>query len=149
GGMERFERKLIDGLRANGYAEEFARRVMDQIRGFSDYGFPEAHAASFALLAYASAWLKHYHPAAFTAALLNSQPMGFYAPAQVLGEAREHGVVVLPVDGRCSEEGCTLGPRPADAPPPPGEAPAAAADEASGASPADARTRHGARGPAL
>jgi error-prone DNA polymerase len=149
GGMERFERKLIDGLRANGYAEEFARRVMDQIRGFSDYGFPEAHAASFALLAYASAWLKHYHPAAFTAALLNSQPMGFYAPAQLLRDAREHGVVVLPVDVRCSEEGCTLEPRPADAPPPPGEAPAAAADEASGASPADARTRHGARGPAL
>src|SRR5690606_37124825 len=83
GGMERFEQKLLDGMRAHGYEEDFARRLMEQIRGFSDYGFPEVHAASFALLAYVSAWLKHHHPAAFTAALLNSQPMGFYAPAQL------------------------------------------------------------------
>jgi error-prone DNA polymerase len=136
GGMERFEKKLVDGMRANGYEEEFARRVMDQIRGFSDYGFPEAHAASFALLAYVSAWLKLYHPAAFTAALLNSQPMGFYAPGQLLRDARDHGVLLLPVDVRFSDAGCTLEPRP------PGMAPT----EEELRHP---RKRHGARGPAL
>src|SRR5690606_39167812 len=108
GGMERFEQKLLAGMRAHGYEEDFARRLMEQIRGFSDYGFPEAHAASFALLAYVSAWLKHHHPAAFTAALLNSQPMGFYAPAQLLRDAHAHGVTVLPVDVRISDEDCTL-----------------------------------------
>ncbi len=116
GGMERFEQKLLEGMCRNGYEEAFARRLMEQIRGFSDYGFPEAHAASFALLAYVSAWLKHHHPAAFTAALLNSQPMGFYAPAQLLRDARLHGVIVLPVDVRISAAACTLEPRPADAP---------------------------------
>jgi error-prone DNA polymerase len=110
GGMERFEQKLLDGMRERNYTEEFARRIMAQIRGFSDYGFPEAHAASFALLAYVSAWLKHHHPAAFTAALINSQPMGFYQPAQLLRDARAHGVTVLPVDVRASAEDCTLEP---------------------------------------
>jgi error-prone DNA polymerase len=108
GGIERFERKLLDGMHARGYTEEFARRILAQIRGFSDYGFPEAHAASFALLAYVSAWLKHHHPAAFTAALINSQPMGFYQPAQLLRDARAHGVTVLPVDVRASDVDCTL-----------------------------------------
>lgn len=136
GGMERFEKKLIDGMRANGYEEAFARRVMEQIRGFSDYGFPEAHAASFALLVYVSAWLKHYHPAAFTAALLNSQPMGFYGPAQLLRDAREHGVALLPVDVCVSDVECTLQARPPDMTP-------------SEEDLRDPVKRHGARGPAL
>jgi error-prone DNA polymerase len=110
GGMERFEQKLLDGMRQRNYTEEFARRIMAQIQGFSDYGFPEAHAASFALLAYVSAWLKRHHPAAFTAALLNSQPMGFYQPAQLLRDARAHAVTVLPVDVLASEVDCTLEP---------------------------------------
>jgi error-prone DNA polymerase len=108
GGMERFQRKLLDGMSSNGYSEEFALRIIDQIKGFSDYGFPEAHAASFALLAWVSAWLKLHHPAAFTAALINSQPMGFYTPGQLLRDARTHGVTVLPVDVRISAAHCTL-----------------------------------------
>ncbi|MEP6886429.1 MAG: error-prone DNA polymerase, partial [Gammaproteobacteria bacterium] len=82
GGLEPFQRQLIDGMRERGYAESFANQIFNQILGFGDYGFPESHAASFALLVYTSAWLKHYKPAAFCAALINSQPMGFYAPAQ-------------------------------------------------------------------
>src|SRR5581483_8665107 len=85
-------------------------RLFEQIRGFGEYGFPESHAASFALLAYASAWLHCYYPAAFAAAILNSQPMGFYAPAQLVGDARDHGVTVLPVDVNRSEWDCTLEP---------------------------------------
>jgi len=108
GGIERFEQKLLAGMRERNYTEEFAQRILAQIRGFSDYGFPEAHAASFALLAWVSAWLKHHHPAAFTAALLNSQPMGFYQPAQLLRDVRAHGVAVLPVDVRASDVDCTL-----------------------------------------
>jgi DNA polymerase III alpha subunit len=80
----------------NGYADDFAQRCFAQIEGFGSYGFPESHAASFALLVYASAWLKHHHPGIFACALLNSQPMGFYAPAQIVRDAREHGVMVLP-----------------------------------------------------
>ncbi|NBV64192.1 MAG: hypothetical protein EBR71_06945 [Planctomycetes bacterium] len=95
---------------ANGYTEHFAQQVFTQIKGFSGYGFPESHAASFALLAYASAWLKRHHPAAFTAALLNSQPMGFYAPAQLVRDAREHGVEVRPIDVNFSAWHCTLEP---------------------------------------
>jgi error-prone DNA polymerase len=110
GGMERFEHKLLTGMRERGYAEEFARKILAQIRGFSDYGFPEAHAASFALLAWVSAWLKFHHPAAFTAALLNSQPMGFYGPSQLLRDARGHGVEVRPVDVLASDVDCTLEP---------------------------------------
>ena len=90
--------KLIDGMRANNLSEEFAERVYKQICGFGEYGFPESHAASFARLAYISAWLKHYYPDAFCASLLNSQPMGFYAPAQLIRDAREHGGKVLPCD---------------------------------------------------
>ncbi|MEO7774872.1 MAG: error-prone DNA polymerase [Steroidobacteraceae bacterium] len=98
GGIERFERKLRDGMRTNGYSAAFAEQIFRQIQGFGEYGFPEAHAASFALLVYVSAWLKHYHPAAFTAALLNSLPMGFYGPAQLIADLRAHGVVVRGVD---------------------------------------------------
>jgi error-prone DNA polymerase len=110
GGMDRFDQKLLAGMRERNYSDEFAHRILKQIRGFSDYGFPEAHAASFALLAYVSAWLKHHHPAAFTAALINSQPMGFYQPAQLLRDARAHGVAVLPVDVLASDIDCTLEP---------------------------------------
>lgn len=98
GGLGHFEDRLIDGMRERGYAEEFARRVFHQIRGFGEYGFPESHAASFALLVYVSAWLKCHEPAAFCVALLNSQPMGFYAPAQLIRDAREHGVEVRSVN---------------------------------------------------
>ncbi|GAB6042248.1 error-prone DNA polymerase [Endothiovibrio diazotrophicus] len=108
GGLEPFERKLIDGMAERGYPEEFARRIFQQILGFGEYGFPESHAAGFALLVYTSAWLKCFEPAAFTAGLLNSQPMGFYAPAQLIGEARRQGVEVRPVDVRVSEWDCTL-----------------------------------------
>ena len=108
GGLEPFERKLIEGMGARGYSEEFARRIFQQIKGFGEYGFPESHAAGFALLVYVSAWLKRFEPAAFTAGLLNSQPMGFYAPAQLVQEARRQGVEVRPVDVRVSEWDCTL-----------------------------------------
>jgi error-prone DNA polymerase len=110
GGVDKFEQKLLDGMRERNYTEEFARKIIAQIRGFSDYGFPEAHAASFALLAYVSAWLKFHHPAAFTAALMNSQPMGFYQPAQLLRDARLHGVELRAVDVRMSDIDCTLEP---------------------------------------
>jgi error-prone DNA polymerase len=100
--------ELILGLIGNGYEPEFAKRLFDQILGFGEYGFPESHAASFALIVYVSAWLKKHHPAAFAAALINSQPMGFYAPAQIVRDAREHGVDVRPVDVNCSTWDCTL-----------------------------------------
>ncbi len=93
-----FEQKLTRGMIERGYDEVFARRLFEQIKGFGGYGFPESHSASFALLAYISAWLKRHHPAAFFAGLLNSQPMGFYSPSQLIQDARRHGVVVLPVD---------------------------------------------------
>ena len=97
GGLEGFEERLISGMRERGYAEDFARAIYQQILGFGEYGFPESHAASFALLVYVSAWLKRHEPAAFTCALLNSQPMGFYAPAQLVQDARRHGIEVRPV----------------------------------------------------
>jgi error-prone DNA polymerase len=108
GGLEKFEQRLADGMAARGYSAEFARQIYQQILGFGEYGFPESHSASFALLVYVSAWLKRHHPAAFCAALLNSQPMGFYAPAQLVGDARRHGVAVLAVDVTVSEWDCTL-----------------------------------------
>ena len=108
GGLEHFEQRLIQGMRARGYAREFAERIYQQILGFGEYGFPESHSASFALLVYVSAWLKRHHPGAFLAALLNSQPMGFYAPAQLVQDARRHGVEVLPVDVLASDWECTL-----------------------------------------
>ena len=108
GQIEAFRQKLLDGMRERGLSEEFAERVFQQIRGFGEYGFPESHAASFALLVYVSAYLKHYYPAAFVAALINSQPMGFYAPAQLIRDARQHGVEVRPADVNCSQWDCTL-----------------------------------------
>ncbi|HET8698719.1 MAG TPA: OB-fold nucleic acid binding domain-containing protein, partial [Gammaproteobacteria bacterium] len=106
--LERFERRLIDGMTQKGYSREFAERIFNQIKGFGEYGFPLSHAASFALLVYVSAWLKHYEPAAFCCALLNSQPMGFYAPQQLVRSAREHGVEIRPVDVNASEWESTL-----------------------------------------
>jgi error-prone DNA polymerase len=108
GGLEPFQRRLIDGMRERGYPESFAQQIFNQILGFGEYGFPESHAASFALLVYTSAWLKHYEPAAFCAALINSQPMGFYAPAQLVRDARVHGVEVRAVDAAVSDWDCTL-----------------------------------------
>jgi len=108
GVIDRFRKKLIEGMRTKGLAPEYAEAVFRQIRGFGEYGFPESHAASFALLVYVSAWLKCHYQAAFTAALLNSQPMGFYAPAQLVRNAREHGVEVRPVDVNFSRWDCTL-----------------------------------------
>ncbi len=108
GVMEPFRDKLLEGMRVRGYEEDFARRVYEQIQGFGEYGVPESHAASFALLVYASAWLKYHEPAAFTAALLNSQPLGFYAPAQLVTEARRQGVEVRPIDVNASHWDCTL-----------------------------------------
>ena len=108
GGLEPFEKKLKAGMAKNGYSPEFTDRIYKQILGFGEYGFPESHSASFAILAYVSAWLKYYYPAAFTAALLNSQPMGFYAPAQLVGDARRHGVSILPIDANQSFYDATL-----------------------------------------
>ena len=108
GVIEKFRTQLITGMRERGYAEDFAQRLFQQIQGFGEYGFPESHAASFAALVYASAWIKRYYPAEFLAALLNSQPMGFYAPAQLVRDARQHGVAVLPVDINQSSYDCTL-----------------------------------------
>ena len=98
GTIHHYQAKLVEGMLARGYPREFAERCFEQIKGFGEYGFPESHAQAFAWLAYVSAWLKCHYPAAFTAALLNSQPMGFYAPAQLVGDARAHGVEVHPVD---------------------------------------------------
>lgn len=104
----RYGKRLVEGMIARGYPPEFANRCFEQIKGFSEYGFPESHAASFALLVYVSAWLKRYRPATFAAALINSLPMGFYAPAQIIRDAREHGVEVRGVDVNHSRWDCTL-----------------------------------------
>jgi error-prone DNA polymerase len=108
GGLGPFEEKLIKGMRERGYEEEFARQIFRQIEGFGEYGFPESHSASFALLVYVSSWLKCHEPAAFTAALLNSQPMGFYSASQLTQDARRHDVEVRPVDINRSNWDCTL-----------------------------------------
>jgi error-prone DNA polymerase len=108
GSIDRMGQKLADGLRANGVAEEFAVRIMEQIKGFAVYGFPESHAASFALLAYVSAYLKCHHPAEFVCGLLNSQPMGFYANHSLVDDAKRHGVAVFPVDPRFSHWDCVM-----------------------------------------
>ncbi len=108
GTIGKFRDKLIDGMVARGYGAEFAARTFAQLEGFGSYGFPESHAASFALIAYASAWLKCHHPDVFCAALLNSQPMGFYAPAQIVRDARDHGIEVRPVCVNASRWDCTL-----------------------------------------
>jgi len=114
GDLHRFKDRLASGLIANHYPAEFAERICRQIEGFGEYGFPESHAASFALLVYDSAWLKHYEPAAYTCALLNSQPMGFYAPAQLVQDARRHRVEVRPVSVAHSDWDSTLEPATAD-----------------------------------
>jgi error-prone DNA polymerase len=108
GGLEPFEERLIRGMLERGYQREFADSIYRQILGFGEYGFPESHSASFALLVYVSAWLKCHEPAAFCAALLNSQPMGFYAPSQLVQDARRHGVEVRPADVCASDWDCTL-----------------------------------------
>jgi len=108
GGLGQYERRLIDGMTARGYTPEFAHSVFEQIKGFSSYGFPESHAASFALLVYASCWIKRHHPAEFLAAMLNSQPLGFYTPSQLVQDAKRHGVEVRPVDVMASDWDCTL-----------------------------------------
>jgi len=109
GTIHTFQKKMIDGMTAKGYARDFAERCFEQIKGFGEYGFPESHAASFANLVYASSWLKCHYPDVFAAALLNSQPMGFYAPAQIVRDAQEHGVEVRDVDVNASDWDCTLG----------------------------------------
>ena len=108
GGLGHFEQRLIAGMSARGYDESFAHQIFSQIQGFGEYGFPESHAASFALLVYSSAWLKCHEPAAFACALLNSQPMGFYAPAQLVRDARDHGVEVRPISVCGSDWDCSL-----------------------------------------
>jgi len=110
GGVSAFGEKLVRGMTDRGYDEEFARKTFSQLEGFGSYGFPESHAASFALIAYASSWLKCRHPDVFCAALINSQPMGFYQPAQIVRDAIEHGVEVRPVDINASRYDCTLEP---------------------------------------
>ena len=110
GTIHSFEEKFINGMVARGYEQDFAERCFKQIGGFADYGFPESHAAAFAMLAYASAWLKCHYPAVFACALLNSQPMGFYAPAQIVRDARDHGVDLRTVDINHSGWDCTLEP---------------------------------------
>jgi error-prone DNA polymerase len=110
GGVSRFKEKLIAGMIDRDYTPEFAAKTFSQIEGFGSYGFPESHAASFALIAYASSWMKCRHPAVFACALLNSQPMGFYAPAQIVRDAREHGVEVRPICVNASRWDCTLEP---------------------------------------
>ncbi|MBS0558330.1 MAG: error-prone DNA polymerase [Proteobacteria bacterium] len=108
GGLEPFHERLLAGFEKNGYALDFAERVFEQIKGFASYGFPESHSASFALLAYASAWLKCHEPAAFAAALLNAQPLGFYAPSQIVQDLQRHGTKVHPIDVRFSDWDATL-----------------------------------------
>ncbi|WP_399683671.1 error-prone DNA polymerase [Xenophilus sp.] len=108
GGIERYYARIVDGMTQRGYDKAFAESIFEQIKGFSEYGFPESHAASFALLVYASSWIKCNEPAAFLAALLNSQPMGFYSPSQLVQDAKRHGVEVRPVDVMHSAVDCTL-----------------------------------------
>ncbi|MGA2563934.1 MAG: OB-fold nucleic acid binding domain-containing protein, partial [Steroidobacteraceae bacterium] len=112
GGLSPYRERLLTGMANKGYSSQFAEQIYRQILGFGEYGFPESHAASFALLTYVSSWLKCHEPAAFAAALINSQPMGFYAPAQITQELRHRGVSVLPVDVTLSDWECTLEPEP-------------------------------------
>ena len=108
GGLEKYYCKIVDGMTSRGYEKAFAEQIFEQIKGFSEYGFPESHAASFALLVYASCWIKHSEPAAFLAAMLNSQPLGFYSPNQLVQDAKRHGVVVRAVDVMYSDVDATL-----------------------------------------
>ena len=112
GGIEPFHDKLVNGMLARGYTPDFAQQIFQQIQGFGEYGFPESHAASFALLVYVSSWIKCHHPAAFACALLNSQPMGFYSSSSIVQDARRHGVVMRPVDVQVSDVDSCLEPGP-------------------------------------
>jgi error-prone DNA polymerase len=117
GGMDYFQTRIVEGMRARGYSEAFAHQVFEQIRGFGSYGFPESHAASFALLVYVSAWLKRHEPVAFAAGLINAQPMGFYSADQIIQDLRRHGEAVWPIDVLSSDWECTLSNRGSDQPP--------------------------------
>ncbi|KFG94566.1 DNA polymerase [Burkholderia paludis] len=117
GNLEKYHRKIVDGMRERDYPSDFAEQIFEQIKGFGDYGFPESHAASFAKLAYASSWLKCHEPAIFLAALLNSQPMGFYPPSQLVQDAKRHGVQVLPIDVTQSNREASLEALPGQPPP--------------------------------
>ena len=108
GGLEKYYDKIVGGMTARGYDEAFAQNIFEQIKGFGEYGFPESHAASFALLVYASCWIKRHHPAEFLAAMLNSQPLGFYSASQLVQDAQRHGVEVRPPDVMHSSVDCTL-----------------------------------------
>jgi error-prone DNA polymerase len=110
GEMSSFHEKIVAGMKRNGYTAEYAEQCFNMLKGFGEYGFPESHSASFALLVYVSAWIKRHHPAVFCCALLNSQPMGFYAPAQIVRDAQAHGVSVGVVDVNLSDWDCTLEP---------------------------------------
>jgi error-prone DNA polymerase len=124
GRIEKHRERLVTRMQQKGIAFEFAERVFEQIRGFGEYGFPESHAASFALISYATAWLKCHYPAEFACSLLNAQPMGFYSPATIVGDAQRHGVEVRPIDVAASDWDCTIEPSPhALLPPGGGEAP--------------------------
>lgn len=115
GDVEKYQRQIIEGMVARGYERAFAERIFQQIKGFGDYGFPESHAFSFALLAYFSSWIKCHEPAVFLCALLNSQPMGFYSPSQLVQDARRHGIEVRPIDVRYSDWDSSLEPSSDDA----------------------------------
>ena len=108
GGLEKYYSRIVDGMTSRGYEQAFAEAIFEQIKGFSEYGFPESHAASFALLVYASCWIKCHHPAEFLAAMLNSQPLGFYSPSQLVQDAKRHGVEVRQVDVMESDWDCSL-----------------------------------------
>jgi error-prone DNA polymerase len=108
GGLEYFRERVLSGMAERGYPGDFAEQVFEQIKGFGSYGFPESHSASFALIVYVSCWLKCHHPDAFVCAMLNSQPLGFYSPDQLVQDARRHGIAVRPVDVRYSEWDCSL-----------------------------------------
>jgi error-prone DNA polymerase len=108
GAIEEFRKKIMAGMKARGYEDKYAEQCFDMLKGFGEYGFPESHSASFALLVYVSSWIKRHHPAIFCCGLLNSQPMGFYAPAQIVRDAQAHGVTVLPVDVNLSNWDCTI-----------------------------------------
>jgi error-prone DNA polymerase len=103
GGIEKINKKLVQGMLAHGYKREYAEQIYQQIQGFGEYGFPESHAASFALLVYVSSWLKRHEPAAFACALLNSQPLGFYSTSAIVQDAQRHGVEVRPADVQVSD----------------------------------------------
>src|SRR6185295_9880027 len=118
GTIGQYKEKMIERMTARGYSRDFAERCFSQIEGFGEYGFPESHAASFALLVYASAWMKCHYPDVFCASLLNAQPMGFYAPAQLVRDAREHGIDLRPVDITLSDGNATPEPASKAFPPP-------------------------------